>query len=250
MSIKKTGGIFGRNPTFNDVDVDGTLTVGGNAVPDASTILVDGDIGSTVQAYDANTTKNDVANTFTATQTFDGDVYFTDGASSNKFFWDASLQRLAIGHAAPTVMVDIEGTAPTIRLTDSDATGTPECQIDGSGGDLRIYADRDNEKSGSLIQFFVDGSEAASFTSSGNLAFPSGQGIDFSATSGTGTSELFSDYEEGTWTAVIGGSTTAGTYETINNACTYTKIGNRVFLQARIRLAGTLTGGEIGRAHV
>jgi hypothetical protein len=69
MTIKKNGGIFGRNPTFNDVEVDGTLTVGGNAVPDASTLLVDGDIGSTVQAYDADTAKLDVAQTFTAIQT-------------------------------------------------------------------------------------------------------------------------------------------------------------------------------------
>ncbi len=29
MTIKQQGGIFGRNPTFNDVDVEGTLTVGG-----------------------------------------------------------------------------------------------------------------------------------------------------------------------------------------------------------------------------
>jgi hypothetical protein len=34
-----------------------------------ATIMVDGDIGSTVQGYDADTTKNDVANTFTAEQT-------------------------------------------------------------------------------------------------------------------------------------------------------------------------------------
>jgi hypothetical protein len=35
-----------------------------------STILVDADIGVNVQAYDADTTKNDVSNTFTANQTF------------------------------------------------------------------------------------------------------------------------------------------------------------------------------------
>lgn len=46
---------------------------------------------------------------------------------------------------------------------------------------------------------------AASMTlSTGNLVIgTSGQGIDFSATPGTGTSELFSDYEEGTWTPVL-----------------------------------------------
>lgn len=42
----------------------GTLQNGG------SDVVVDTDIGSTVQAYDADTTKNDVANTFTAAQTF------------------------------------------------------------------------------------------------------------------------------------------------------------------------------------
>ena len=36
----------------------------------ADNLLETADIGSTVQAYDADTTKNDVANTFTAAQTF------------------------------------------------------------------------------------------------------------------------------------------------------------------------------------
>jgi hypothetical protein len=34
----------------------------------------------------------------------------------------------------------------------------------------------------------------------GNVVLADGKGIDFSATAGTGTSELFDDYEEGTWT--------------------------------------------------
>ena len=36
-----------------------------------------------------------------------------------------------------------------------------------------------------------------------NIVMNSGYGIDFSATAGTGTSELFNDYEEGTWTPVL-----------------------------------------------
>ena len=46
-------------------------------------------------------------------------------------------------------------------------------------------------------------------TSDGNLAFPSGNGIDFSATgdsSGTMSNELFDDYEEGSWQPTIGGN--------------------------------------------
>jgi hypothetical protein len=51
----------------------------------------------------------------------------------------------------------------------------------------------------------------------------SGQGIDFSATPGTGTSELLADYEEGTWTPTLpnGGTLTV-------NQAVYTKIGRQV----------------------
>lgn len=61
----------------------------------------------------------------------------------------------------------------------------------------------------------------------GNVIVANGQGIDFSATPGTGTSELFSDYEEGTFTATLTGSTTAPTTPvTVTGA--YTKIGRSV----------------------
>lgn len=65
----------------------------------------------------------------------------------------------------------------------------------------------------------------------GNLVIGTdGKGIDFSATPGTGTSELFDDYEEGTWTPVIEGTTTAGTATYVTQNGRYTKIGNRVFV--------------------
>jgi len=68
----------------------------------------------------------------------------------------------------------------------------------------------------------------------GNLIVASGQGIDFSATSGSGTSELFNDYEEGTWTPVLqrNSGTFACTYTTQTGL--YTKIGRQVTLYANI----------------
>ncbi len=65
--------------------------------------------------------------------------------------------------------------------------------------------------------------------STGNLVIgTSGQGIDFSATPGTGTSELLNDYEEGTWTPSQGaGLTVVGTF---SSSGTYTKIGRTVIL--------------------
>jgi len=59
----------------------------------------------------------------------------------------------------------------------------------------------------------------------GNLVFASGKGIDFSATAGTGTSELLSDYEEGTWTPTFSGF--VGTTFSVQRG-TYTKVGRQV----------------------
>jgi hypothetical protein len=62
----------------------------------------------------------------------------------------------------------------------------------------------------------------------GNLVIgTSGKGIDFSATPGTGTSELFADYEEGTWTPTLTDATNNATMGA-NNSGTYTKIGRVV----------------------
>jgi len=54
----------------------------------------------------------------------------------------------------------------------------------------------------------------------------SGKGVDFSATPGTGTSELLADYEEGTWTPSLGGSTTY-----FSQSGSYTKVGRLVFVR-------------------
>jgi hypothetical protein len=77
--------------------------------------------------------------------------------------------------------------------------------------------------------------------SAGNVVIAtSGKGIDFSATSGTGTSELFDDYEEGTWTPTI--TNVTGTYTTTSvNYAQYTKIGEVVygFLSVTVTTPGT-----------
>jgi len=75
-----------------------------------------------------------------------------------------------------------------------------------------------------------------------NLVVSNGNGIDFSATPGTGTSELFADYEEGTWTPV-GTFTTQGTASTSNLNAYYTKVGRAVTLLMYITVSkGTAVG--------
>lgn len=71
----------------------------------------------------------------------------------------------------------------------------------------------------------------------GNLVVASGKGIDFSATAGTGTSELLSDYEEGTWTPTLTPSTSGTITLGSPNECAYTKIGRVVTVNGLIDTA-------------
>jgi hypothetical protein len=75
----------------------------------------------------------------------------------------------------------------------------------------------------------------------------SGKGIDFSATPGTGTSELLADYEEGTWTPVItfGGGSTGLSATAIG---LYTKIGRQVSFSLQITF--TNKGSSTGNADI
>ena len=76
----------------------------------------------------------------------------------------------------------------------------------------------------------------------------SGQGVDFAATPGTGTSELLNDYEEGTWTPelLFGGASTGITYDYANGY--YTKVGRTVYVSAVLVL--TSKGSATGNATV
>jgi hypothetical protein len=71
----------------------------------------------------------------------------------------------------------------------------------------------------------------------------SGKGIDFSATSGTGTSELFADYEEGTWTPTLVGTTTNPTVTYSLQRGIYTKVGRIVTVSVYMGWSA-LSGGS------
>lgn len=68
--------------------------------------------------------------------------------------------------------------------------------------------------------------------STGNLVVSNGKGIDFSATPGTGTSELLDDYEEGNWTPGL----SSGTPTFTNQIGRYTKVGNLVTVSGRLTI--------------
>jgi hypothetical protein len=75
----------------------------------------------------------------------------------------------------------------------------------------------------------------------GNLVIgTSGKGIDFSATPGTGTSELLADYEEGTWTPTLISS--VGSITSFTSSGRYTKAGRLVVAEIRIDITNNGTG--------
>jgi len=92
-------------------------------------------------------------------------------------------------------------------------------------------------------------------TSNGNLTAQtgnfvvgtSGKGIDFSATPGTGTSELLNDYEEGTFTATLTASTTAPTTPVTATAY-YTVVGRLVTVQ--VGFFNVDTTGAVGSVEI
>ena len=85
-------------------------------------------------------------------------------------------------------------------------------------------------------------------TASAGVVVPSGQGIDFSATansSGTTSSEILDDYEEGTWTPVYTPETNSFTSIDYKSSTfgTYTKVGRQVTLVCTMDV-NTLTIGS------
>jgi len=95
------------------------------------------------------------------------------------------------------------------------------------------------------ISFATGGSQRAKIgtadltITNGNLVIgTSGKGIDFSATSGTGTSELLADYEEGTWTPTFSGF--VGTTFSVQRG-TYTKVGRLVTASYKLTVSSVGT---------
>jgi len=160
-----------------------------------------------------------------------------------------STGNVGIGTDNPASLLHLQGSAP--RITFTDTAGTDDIgKIFSSSGALYLQQ-RDGSAHGEIIFRTENNSTAVERLritntgnvqiANGNLVFStSGTGIDFSATadsSGTMTSELLDDYEEGTWTPAYDTNTTSSTAITYNNQTggSYIKIGRAVYICGRVR---------------
>lgn len=182
MTIKQQGGIFGRNPTFNDVEVEGTLTVNGEPISDFGTMA----------QQDADSVNIDGGN-------IDGTIIGASStaalsATTGTFGGDVSID---VGAGNPKMLVKTAGAGnnPYVQLQASTNVFDMMGVFSASPDYWRVGFGTGGAASTEILKVFSGGDVEVE---NGNLVIgTSGKGIDFSATSGTGTSELFNDYEEG-----------------------------------------------------
>ena len=192
------------------------------------------------------------------------------GAEAARF---DSNGNLGIGTANPTTRLDVfvnggEGipsvvTGERMRIISNDISSrsTFASIIAGSSAYSGIFfGDKDSAEVGKIryyhsdnsLQFYTNNTQNVILDTNGNLQIAngnlvfstSGKGIDFSATansSGTMSSELLDDYEEGNWTPGISGRTVTG-----SPAGVYTKIGREVTCYFEVNgLNSGITGTDI-----
>jgi hypothetical protein len=211
MTIKQQGGVFGRNPTFNDVTIEGDLEIDGTLKFDGdidinSDLKVNGDLEVLGQSALGATIPSDAHATWSQ--------YFVGEKGS------VISEKLNAGGLFGMWLTDnvyIDNDTGNVAYLTTDEASAVRCEA----GEIR-FSSAPSGTAGAAMTL----TQYAKFTTAGNLAFVSGKGIDFSATSGTGTSELLDDYEEGEWTPSVSAGAISGT--SITYTGNYTKIGNTV----------------------
>jgi hypothetical protein len=104
------------------------LAIGTDVQAFDATIVVDADIGVSVQAYDADTAKTDVAQTFTAKQTFSGSSSVASMKTSNIAEVDT------IAATAATGVIDYDVATQSVLFYTTDASGNWTVNFRGSSG--------------------------------------------------------------------------------------------------------------------
>jgi hypothetical protein len=214
--------------------------------------------GATVKATVANLTgAGNYAGSFTSlayTTTLTGGTGIVN-LGSNQFYKSAAgfigiglvpsfpldVQSTGVGSNIASRIYRSDGTIALLRIGNSTSGSGATAPAFGSDTTSAVIYTNNTAK-----MTIASGGDAT--LSTGNLVIgTSGKGIDFSADpSAAGmTSELLDDYEEGTWTPEVVGTTTAGTATYVYQDGYYTKIGNTVSVTCQIAYSGHTGTGNL-----
>ena len=173
--------------------------------------------------------------------------------------------RVGIGTASPAAALDVQGSSLRLQLQSSSNGAYSTWKYIGKNSSgtavnfeqgLNIAADNafelyDNQNT-QLVSRYISGvsgyhswflggitgltlNSTANLVLKGGTAAANGVGVTFPATQvASSDANCLDDYEEGTWTPTIIGTTTTGTGVYTLAAGLYTKIGNRVFVEGYI----------------
>lgn len=213
MTIKQLGGVFGRNPTFNEVDVTGKVTSGSLTV-DTDTLYVD----NVNRRVGFGTTSPGARIEATASG---APVQILNRTASDGSIIDLERGGVSVGLVGAQGSKTYIGTGDAGLLFDNANNRVDPCWPTNVGGTTNGALDL----GGSTTRFK-------------NLYLSGGVYL-----GGTAAANLLDDYEEGTWTPVLSDGTNNATMGSA--AGSYTKIGRQVFCKCRVvtTALGSVSGG-------
>ena len=186
--------------------------------------------------------------------------YLTVGGDGDNVFTITNGGAIGINNTAPVEKLGISGNMRFINPNDNtsriSALYSGSYNLGSSGGSaIAFHRVTDGVGGSDEIAFETHWQgnrhgEAARFNKYGNLAFPTNQGIDFSADGSAAgmNSELLHDYEEGTWTPIVQWSSGTGAAGG-GNAGFYVKIGCFVAVYATVNWT-SVSGATVSYARI
>jgi hypothetical protein len=213
--------IIMRRPTTNEGEIVFKLRTDASTYNEALKIDASGDLVPLLAACSVGLSTNTFANVYANNLTIDTNTFIVDGTNNRVGIGVTPLEFIHASNTSENVSryQRSAGITDTINLArfsfwDSTAeTSYIQASRDGTNnaGKISVYT---KDTTGALNETIKFGADRNVTLPNGNIVIgTSGKGIDFSITansviSGTTTgSELFDDYEEGTWTPTDGAGT-------------------------------------------
>jgi len=185
-----------------------------------------------------------------------GELFFSTTASGSDSTPNEALRidgsgNIGIGTSSPGGILDISGATPIVNITATSGSAYLQV-ISANDSTSQLYmGDTDDANIGKIaydqttnaMTLVTNNVVAATINSDGSVTLPIGQLTFPAAANVSSDANTLDDYQEGTWTPVLGGSggTSGQTYSVQVGA--YTKIGRQVTAIGFIQLSakGTIT---------